>query len=291
MIIIRQQGKKSFAMKKIIYILFCYVLLAPAYATAQVTIAPTNLFIDSQSRFGTYMIINGSNQAQEISIEFLFGYSDTDEQGNRSLVYDDPQKETQHSIADQVRAFPRNFTLQPGQRQIVRLRVNAPADLDDGTYWARIKTTSSPEAPPVELQSTETVTARVGFKIEQITGLYLKKGDVTTGIVIGDMRTNQREDGILEVLADVNRIGNSPFLGTITANIYDSNNKKINTPGNFVSTTIFFDGVHKQEINVSSLAPGTYRAELVFETQRNDISSGDIVQSETSSKSVTFSKQ
>ena len=278
-------------MKKIIYILFCYVLLAPAYATAQVTIAPTNLFIDSQSRFGTYMIINGSNQAQEISIEFLFGYSDTDEQGNRSLVYDDPQKETQHSIADQVRAFPRNFTLQPGQRQIVRLRVNAPADLDDGTYWARIKTTSSPEAPPVELQSTETVTARVGFKIEQITGLYLKKGDVTTGIVIGDMRTNQREDGILEVLADVNRIGNSPFLGTITANIYDSNNKKINTPGNFVSTTIFFDGVHKQEINVSSLAPGTYRAELVFETQRNDISSGDIVQSETSSKSVTFSKQ
>lgn len=278
-------------MKKIIYILFCYVLLAPAYATAQVTIAPTNLFIDSQSRFGTYMIINGSNQAQEISIEFLFGYSDTDEQGNRSLVYDDPQKETQHSIADQVRAFPRNFTLQPGQRQIVRLRVNAPADLDDGTYWARIKTTSSPEAPPVELQSTETVTARVGFKIEQITGLYLKKGDVTTGIVIGDMRTNQREDGILEVLADVNRIGNSPFLGTITANIYDSNNKKINIPGNFVSTTIFFDGVHKQEVNVNSLAPGTYRAELVFETQRNDISSGDIVQSETSSKSVTFSKQ
>lgn len=291
MIIIGQQGKKSFAMKKIIYILFCYILLTSANATAQVTIAPTNLFIDSQSRFGTYMVINGSNQAQEISIEFLFGYSDTDDQGNRSIVYNDSLKMVQHSIADQVRAFPRNFTLQPGQRQIVRLRVNAPADLEDGTYWARIKTTSSPEAPPVELQSTETVTARVGFKIEQITGLYLKKGDVTTGIVIGEMRTNQREDGILEILAGVNRIGNSPFLGTITGNIYDSNNNKINIPNAFVSTTIFFDGVHKQEVNVSSLAPGTYRAELIFETQRNDISSGDIVQSETSSKSVTFRKQ
>lgn len=277
-------------MKKVIYLLLAVVVYSTNVLLAQVTISPTNLFIDHQSKFGTYMVINGSNEPQEISIDFIFGYSDTDSDGNRFLVYDDSAKAEQHSIKDWIRAFPRNFTLQPGQRQIVRLRVNSPNDVPDGTYWARIKTASSPESPPVELQSTEAVTARVGFKIEQVTGVYLKKGDVSTGIEITEMRTNQINEGVLEVLADILRTGNSPFLGSIQLNVYDSNNRKLDIPS-FISTTIFFDGTHKQEVDISSLNPGNYSVEMVFETQRNDVSSADLVQAPKTSKKIPFSIQ
>ncbi len=277
-------------MKKIIYILVTLLITTSGYTVAQVTISPTNLFINHQSKFGTYMVINGSNQAQEISIEFIFGYSDSDADGNRFLVYDDSVKAEQYSIKNWIRAFPRNFTLQPGQRQIVRLRVNSPNNLEDGTYWARIKTTSSPESAPVELQASETVTARVGFKIEQVTGVYLKKGTVSTGIEITGMRTNKAENGMLEVVSDIIRTGNSPFLGSIEVNLYDSDNKKLDVPS-FISTTIFFDGTHKQEIDISTLSPGTYSAEMVFRTQRNDVSSSDLVQGETISQKTTFTIQ
>jgi hypothetical protein len=275
-------------MKKIIAHIFLLVVLLSSTAIAQVTIAPTNLFINNQTKFGTYMVINGSNQPQEISIEFIFGYSDTDENGNRFLVYDDSVAAEKHSITDWTRAFPRNFTLQPGDRQIVRLRVSAPNDIEDGTYWARIKTSSLPESAPVEVESSETVSASIGFKIEQITGVYLKKGNVTTGIDIQTLNTQlNEENNILSVLADIARTGNSPFLGTIQVDIFDANNKRVLTPA-VVATTIFFDGKHKQDIDVSSLKAGTYTAEISFRTERSDISGADIVQAQTVSKKTSF---
>ena len=121
------------------------------------------------------MVINNSNETQEISIDFTFSYSSSDSAGIRSIVTDDPEIEDQYSIAEYIKAFPRNFTLAKDQRQIVRLRLSPPSDLPDGTYWARIKTGSSPEAPPVELQASNTVSAKVGIRVEQITGIFYIK--------------------------------------------------------------------------------------------------------------------
>lgn len=155
---------------------FTLLLLFASLGFAQVTIAPTNMFIDNTSGFGTYMVVNGSNKTQEISVDFFFAYSQTDENGNRSIIIEDSVMADRYSVAEYVRAFPRNFTLAPNQRQMVRLRLTAPNDLDDGTYWARIKTTSTPESPPLELQQTESVNATVGIIVEQVTGLFFKKG-------------------------------------------------------------------------------------------------------------------
>jgi len=256
----------------------------------QITISPTNLFVDNQSKFGTYLVINGSNTSQELSIDFVFGYSDSDEDGNRFIVYDDSVRAKQYSITDWIRAFPRNFTLQPGQRQLVRLRVNSPSTIEDGTYWARIKTASTPLSSTVETQTTDGVSATVGFKIEQVTGIYLKKGNVTTGIEVTDMSTTLLESGKLDVIADILRTGNSPFLGSIMLNVYDVNNKKIDVQSR-VSTTIFFDGIYKQEIDISDLTPGDYSVEMVFQTQRNDVQASEIVQGPTTSKMISFSVQ
>jgi len=148
-------------MKTRVSFILCALCLLTSNLIAQVTIAPTNLFIDSGSKFGTYMVINGSNDTQEISIDFFFGYSSTDDDGKRSIVTDDSVAKARYSIADKIKAFPQNFTLSPGQRQVVRLRINAQNDIPDGTYWARIRTTSTPETPPLELQSNDAVTARV----------------------------------------------------------------------------------------------------------------------------------
>ncbi len=257
-----------------------------ALANAQVTIAPTNLFIDSGDRFGTYMVVNASNSTQEISIDFFFGYTESDSDGRRSLNNSDTVRAEIHSIADNVRAFPRNFTLTSGQRQIVRLRVSAPNEIPDGTYWARIRTASTPESAPIEIQNTEdAVSARVGITVEQVTGLYYKKGDVSTGIEILDMNAMVENDQLIAT-SNIRRTGNSPFLGTISMVLYDSNNRVV--AEGFSSTTIFFDGTHRQAIDISEVEQGQYRLELKFESQRNDISSSDIVQMETTSRSITY---
>jgi len=249
---------------------FCFPVVK-----AQITIAPTNLFINDGSRFGTYLVINGSNTPQEISVDFVFGYSETDRQGNRTLVYDDSVAAAKFSAHDWVRAFPRNFTLSPGSRQTVRLRLTPPSDLAEGTYWARIKTVSTPQSPPVEVQNTDAVSARVSINVEQLTGLYYRKGDVSTGIEITGMETAVEANNLV-VLTHLKRTGNSPFLGSINVSVKDEKGSVLSE--SYVSTTIYFDGTHRQELDISGIEPGTYTAEVTFESRRTDVSSNDIIQ-------------
>ncbi len=264
------------------------LLLFQGVTFAQVTISPTNLFIDDNAQFGSYMVINGSNEAQEISIDFFFAYSQSDETGTRGIVQNDTAREEQFSIANKVRAFPRNFTLAPGQRQTVRLRVSGTNELQDGTYWSRIRTTSSPETPPLEIQSDDAVTARVGIRVEQVTGLFYKKGNVTTGINIVGIDTNTENDGnTLNVLVDLLRTGNSPFLGTITTEVLNAQGRRVLS--DFVSTSIYFDGIFKQQLNVQDLQPGNYQVKVTFESDRNDIDKSRLVQMPTSTQTVPFS--
>ncbi len=271
--------------KSLLAIIFTLCSLSSLTAFAQVTIAPTNLFIDSNSKFGTYMVINGSNVTQEISIDFYFAYAGLDENGGRSLVKDDTEKEDQYSIAEYVKAFPKNFKLAPNQRQIVRLRVAAPNTLQDGTYWSRIRTSSTPEAPPIELDTEQAVTAQVGIIVEQVTGLFYKKGTVNTGLEIKNIRPVK--DGTkLSVFTDFLKTGNSPFLGTVTTTVLDRSGREVKT--GYISTSIYFDGTHKQELDISDLAKGTYTIKVTFETNRTDISDRDVISMKPVNQSTSF---
>ncbi|MFA5667814.1 MAG: hypothetical protein WC967_01125 [Balneolaceae bacterium] len=271
--------------KSLLSILFIICSLSSIPAFAQVTIAPTNLFIDHSSKFGTYMVINGSNQTQEISIDFYFAYANLDKTGNRTIVRDDSAKAEQYSIADYVKAFPKNFKLAPGQRQIVRLRVAAPNTLSDGTYWSRIRTSSTPEAPPIEFQAEQAVTAQVGIIVEQVTGLFYKKGTVNTDIEIEAIRP-VREDSKLTVYTDFLKKGNSPFLGSITTTLLDKAGKEIKT--GFIFTSIYFDGSHREELDISDLDKGSYTLKVTFETNRTDISDRDVVSMKPVTQSTSF---
>jgi P pilus assembly chaperone PapD len=282
--VLQNQFKKH--MNKSLYAITLLILsLSSITAFAQVTIAPTNLFIDDNSKFGTYMVINGSNETQEISIDFFFSYANLDENGNRSLIKDDIEKAEQHSIVEYVQAFPKNFKLAPDQRQIVRLRVSAPNDLSDGTYWSRIRTSSTPESPPIELQTDQAVTAQVGIIVEQVTGLFYKIGNVNTGIEINTIRS-ERDGSKLTVLTDFLKTGNSPFLGSIYTSLLDQSGREVKT--GFISTSIYFDGTHKQELDISDLANGTYTIKVTFETNRSDISERDIVGMEPVNQTTSF---
>jgi P pilus assembly chaperone PapD len=254
-------------------------------ALSQITISPTNLFISDDSKFGTYLVINNSNEAQEVSVDFIFQYSTSNSEGEKSLtVVDSTTEYEDYSLAAWVRAFPQNFILQPNQRQVVRLRINAQNSIPDRTYFARIKTTSTPVSPPVEIDNNQAVSAQIGVVINQISGVYYKKGEVSTGIEIENIRT-KTEDNNFVVLTDYLRLGNSPFLGTITASLMQNGDVKAEQ---FISTTLFFSGTHRSEINITDLSSGEYQLRVRFESRRGDISSQDIVQMQPVIETMTI---
>jgi len=252
------------------------ILYLSATLQAQVTISPTSLFINAQQRFATLLILNGTNAAQEISIEYLFGYPQTNNVGEITMNYDDPEMAARYSAAEWVRGFPKRFILQPGQRQVVRITVRPPRDLDDGVYWARVKTTSNSLVPDVGTAPPGGVTAQINFQFEQITSLFYKQGETTTGLEILDVWSEQDEKSVT-LLAQVDRTGNSPFLGSFSAEVQDASGSVVKNHKVFVA--IYQDGVQRLILDTSDLPKGEYTADITFATIREDIPTQELVTS------------
>lgn len=261
-------------------------LMLPLASLAQITIAPTSLYMDDRERFVTMLVLNGSDQAQEVSIDFEFGYLGADEEGNTRMVYNDEEAEGQYSIADRIRAFPRTFTLQPDQRQTVRMTVRNTGDLSEGTYWTRVRTESNPLSPPIEQQAEGGVAARINFTVEQVTAAFLKKGDVSTGLQVDGLAVSVDENGRGTISADLEQTGNSPFIGQMNLRILDHQNEPVAEGRNTVA--IYFDTKRNFNFDAADLSSGAYTAELTFETRRNDVSADDLVQGENVTETVEF---
>lgn len=262
------------------------LLFFPLSLFGQITITPTSIFLDQNSRIGNMMVINNSDDAQEITLDFVYGYLESYEDGSVELLMENDEEDeitdTSYSLSEYIRGFPQSFTLNPGQRQSVRLFVNPPADLEDGTYWTRILVGSAAESPAVGTASTTDITANINITLNQNLGLFYKNGDVSTGIEVENITSTRTESGI-NTLVKYNRTGNSPFIGTVTTRVMQRD-EVIST--NRRSTTLFFGGTYAVENEIENLEPGDYRVEVSFVAERNDIASENLVSMSPVSQSV-----
>lgn len=274
-------------MKKLSVLFLIIFAFTTLRVDAQITIAPTMVFVDQQNRFGSFLVLNGSEEAQEVSIEFPFGYPVTSPDGNINMVYDDSAAAERYGISDVVRGFPQNFVLQPGERQTVRLTIR-PKDFTDGTYWTRIKTTSNAQEPPVGAASDDEITAQITYEFEQVTTLFYKHGDTNTGIDINAFAARDAGENI-EFVVDVSRTGNSPFLGSIILKLTDADGNV--SAEKLASTSIYYDYRQIFTIPKSDLKDGMYNATVTFETRRPDVASEDIVQMNPVSRSISYTKE
>ena len=243
---------------------------------AQVSIAPSTVFISDQTNIGTVYVSNRSDEPQEVSIEFAFGYPSSDEDGNIVMVYDNQEAFQKHAINEWVRAFPRSFVLGPRQQQTVRFQVRPQPQAEDGTYWTRVRILANPQTPDIDLAPDEDgIATRITFRFEQIIAAFYKKGSTTTGVNVKQVEV-QHEDNRLTLLPRLQRTGNSPFIGSMTARMFDEEGNMVKERQ--TTTTAYFEEVRRIELDTEGLEPGNYRVELTFETRRGDISPTDLVQ-------------
>lgn len=256
--------------------------LFPAYG--QVSIAPTALFMEDRSPFATLTVANGSETAQEISLSFRFGYSISDSTGNLTMDYD--VGEHDFALNDYVNAFPRNFTLEPGERQTVRLAARGLSNREEGTYWTRLAVLASPLSPPIGSLEDNAVTTRININFEQIIPVFFRRGQVTTGLDVDNIRFVQSgERG--ELLYDIQRTGNSPFTGSFELRILNGEEEPV--VQRTANITTYYDMTRSMSIDLSELDAGEYTAELIFTSDRRDISRDNLIQIEPVRRTKTFS--
>ena len=264
------------------------IFLTPLRLKAQISIAPTTVFID-QNGIGTIFITNPGETPQEINVSFLFGYPGNDDLGNLIMVYGDSLSEKLFGMGDRLRAFPRTFILAPQQQQTVRLQARPDRTLAPGTYFTRVKITSNAQTADVEQTTNEGVSTQVNFKFDQVIAAFQKVGAVTTGLEFGQVSTEVNE-GIIRVIPEFKVTGNSPYLGSVTATLRNAQKQVL--AENQQTVALYFSGKRAVELKMpDQLAPGTYEIVLTYETKRSDIPSSDLVQASLISQTVNLTIQ
>ena len=266
--------------------IYFYLLLAlfVVNAQAQISVAPPALFMNSNNRFGTFIVENKTGESQEVSIKFRFGYPTSDSIGNLSMQYDDTVTEAQYSLTGWVKGFPRKFILMPGAQQIVRLTTQPPPNLIDGMYWSRIITSAQPQTKRIDTVRAG-ITTQINLVFEQITTILYGKGTLSTGLEIADPFIVEDSANVRLVWKTIKK-GNAPYFGTAEVKLFDEN-------GSAIDTTVETLGIYatmnkKASFDRTKLKPGKYVAEIKFVTERNDIASDNIIQLPPIAKKIAF---
>jgi hypothetical protein len=263
-------------MRKLTYILaLLIVILVSGSLKAQISIAPSFVFIDQNSGVGNVFVSNNSDKAYEVGINFAFGYPGSNPEGDLIMIYNDSTAYDQYALDPIVRAFPRTFILKGHEQRTVRLQVIPKQKKVDGFYFTRMKVMAKPQTADLTEAQSEGIGTKINFNFEQITAVFYHKGIVSTGVTVKDINVAQK-DGKLVLLPHLVRTGNAPFLGSMFAKLKDANGKIVAESQS--TTTVYFDEIRRLELKLDNVAPGTYTLVMNFETHRNDMLSGDLIQ-------------
>lgn len=243
------------------------LLLGLAAPAAAVTVSPMALMIDARTRTGTLTLYNPGTLPEEITISFGFGYPKADSAGNVGVQILDSVPAGEPSAVEWMRAFPRRLVLQPGQRQVVRVMVQPPADLADGEYWSRILVSSRGGLPPIEQTQGE---MRLQLSVETVLVLAAnyRKGDVSTGVEIRSATAARRGDAV-EGRVEFARTGNAAYLGTLRAEVLDARGQVVASTSEDLA--VYRTLPRRVEVPLPAGVTGPLRLRIDVQTERDDL--------------------
>jgi P pilus assembly chaperone PapD len=252
-------------------VLGALALLAAATGTAHaVTVSPTALYIDGRTRTATLTLHNPGSLPAEVTIDFAYGFPQSDAEGNVSVPLTREPAPGEPSAMEWMRAFPRRLVLQPGQRQVVRVLVEPPADLADGEYWARVLVSSRGGQPPIE-DTQGDVRLQLNVQTTLVMAANFRKGAVNTGVEVARAAaTRTASEVALEV--DLRRTGNAAFLGRLRAEVVDARGGVIATTWDDVA--VYRGMLRRLAVPLPADATGPLEVRLTLDTQREDLPPG-----------------
>ena len=259
--------------------LFLLIVCTTTSVFGQVSFRPTMIFVSEDQKIQDITIVSQSDSLQEVAFSSSFGFPVNTKEEGLHISEGRQQDRFLYDLTPYVRVFPEKIFLAPGQRQIVRLQVQNSPQFETGTYWTRLSIksqTTSPEAQE-NLVPTGRQSTNINLVVRQNIGVFYKHGEVNTSLQLLALETRQ-ENSVLYVEPLLKRNGNSPYIGSLDAKLYSSNDELVSQSS--VITSVFFETLSPLRLNVADLETGRYRLVLRFTTSRGDATSSRLIQSD-----------
>ena len=200
-------------MKRFVILLLLIFISTPAFAT--IDIVPQKIVIQQRERSAEFTILNLYNQRGTFRVELL-NY-EQQEDGIYKIL--DHPLNNDFTPSDVVRFSPRQFSLEPGGRQKIRLSLRKPGDLPEGEYRFHVKTSRfANETERAENQENVMVMMNTAVVIPVI----VRHGNVNGDATIKAATLNSNGD---KVKVTIERTGSASTIGKLDV-ISKKNNKE-----------------------------------------------------------------
>jgi hypothetical protein len=235
-----------------------------------ITVSPAAVYLESRTRTTKLTVYNATETPAEVSVEFAFGYPQSDAEGNFTVDLSPVAPPGEPSAVGWMRAFPRRFVVAPKQMQVVRVIAEPPAGLTPGEYWSRLVFVSRAAEDAVERPSPD-LTAQLNVVTRLVTAANYRQAPVTTGVEIA--RAEARLAGsAIHLDVDLRRTGNAAFLGRLHVAILDANGRTIATTS--ADASVYRTMLYRLEVAVPPGTNGPLTARLTLTAEREDLPPG-----------------
>jgi hypothetical protein len=244
--------------------------LAPRQAVGQsLMVASPAVAIDDRTRTGALTLINDGTAPVEVSISTFCGYPVTDSLGRMYLRTFDTVSDTMPCAAQWVQSFPRRLRIDGKSRATVRLLVTPPPHLPPGEYWSRIMASAKGGELAVDgILDTAGIQATLALEIRSVIGLYYRKGNPRTGVVLDALRASVRADSLVGRVR-LTRQGNAAFVGSIRTSLRDRTGK-VRAQG-LLPLGVYYTLEPSFSLPVEGLAAGRYQLAVEAVSSRPDL--------------------
>lgn len=232
-------------------------------------IASPAVAIDDRTRTGAMTLINDGIVPVEVSVSTFCGYPVTDSVGRMYLRTFETVDDTMPCAAKWIQSFPRRLRIGPKSRSTVRLLVTPPADLPPGEYWSRIMASAKGgEISVPGTANTGAIQATLALEIRSVIGLYYRKGNPRTGVVLDGLRASVHADSLVGRVR-LTRQGNAAFVGSIKTFLRDRTGK-LRAQG-LLPLGVYYTLEPSFSLPVQGLAAGRYQLAVEAVSSRPDL--------------------
>ncbi len=249
-----------------------FLVASLASEVMAIAVAPTAIYLSDDRPAEAITLYNPSATPEEVTVEAVFGYPTTDEEG-RVLLHVDSLSQDPRSAAGWIQVLPRRLVVPPEQRRVVRLLAKAPPGTSDGEYWARLVFTSRGQRLPVAgVPDSSGVQVGLDLEVRTIIALSYRKGAVRTGLRVDDFRPRIEGDSLV-VRPDFVREDEGAYIGRLEFSLRDVNGGELRSWTEQVA--VYREYHRRYAYAVSDVPTGTYRLFMRLSTERDDVAQAD----------------
>ena len=157
-------------------LLFLAITIAATSSYADILISPTRVVLDERNRSATITLINPGSEVRAYRVGWKQLVS-LPKGGYRELTED--EKQNYASIERIIRVSPKQVTLQPGQRQTVKLLLRKDKGMVKGEYRSHLTLTALPTLQPNSSQPSQGPSFQLKMLMSYTLPILYRVGDVT----------------------------------------------------------------------------------------------------------------